>query len=121
MVTSSTQRAILVAIAVPFLCAQQPNQTQQSAQTQKSDLVLRSTTRLVQVSVVVHDKKGEPITDLKKEDFVITEKGKPQSISVFSMESSRKIAQRPITLPANIFSNSLLDKTGTPNAVTVIL
>jgi hypothetical protein len=39
--------------------------------------LLRATTRLVQVSVVVHDKKGEPVLGLTKDDFDITDAGVP--------------------------------------------
>jgi VWFA-related protein len=38
---------------------------------------------LVTVDVVVTDKKGSPITDLKQEDFVLNEDGAPQAIASF--------------------------------------
>jgi len=38
---------------------------------------------LVTVDVVVTDKKGAPITGLKKEDFVVTEEDAPQSVTSF--------------------------------------
>lgn len=44
---------------------------------QEAPVVLRATTRLVQISVVVQDKKGVPAADLKKEDFQIRDNGKP--------------------------------------------
>ena len=39
--------------------------------------------RLVVLDVVVTDKKGNPVTDLKREDFMVTEDGKPQVIKSF--------------------------------------
>ena len=63
----------------------------------------RSDTRLVQINVVVHDKTG-PVASLTKDDFVLTDKGKPRAISVFSVESSAGSANlRPTgaALPAN--------------------
>ena len=48
---------------------------------------IRSTTRLVQVSVVVTDKKGEPVTGLGKQYFVVSDQGKPQQIAFFSAET----------------------------------
>src|SRR5262249_57806817 len=57
--------------------------------------VFRSSTRLVQVNVVVHDKHGQPVTDLKKEDFTVLEHGKPQAISFFEMDSASTIAAPP--------------------------
>ena len=38
--------------------------------------VLKATTRLVQINVVVQDKKGEPVEGLKKEDFIVLDHGK---------------------------------------------
>jgi VWFA-related protein len=49
--------------------------------------VLRATTRLVDVSAVVLDKHGNPVTGLKKEDFEIYDEGKRQDIRLFSAPS----------------------------------
>lgn len=85
-------------------------------------LVLRSTTRLVQVSVVVHDRKGQPVADLKKEDFSITEKGKPQNLQFFSVESSKALPSgQGEKLGAGWHSNALAKREGAPNSVTVVL
>jgi VWFA-related protein len=46
--------------------------------------VFRSSTRLIQVSVVVQDGRNRPIDGLKAEDFEILENGKPVEISLFS-------------------------------------
>lgn len=50
--------------------------------------VVRITTNLVQVDVVVTDKNGKLVTDLNAEDFEIFEDGKPQSITNFSFISN---------------------------------
>ncbi len=84
-------------------------------------LLLRSNTQLVQISVVVHNRKGEPVADLKKEDFMLTEKGKPQTISVFSVESTGTLAAPAVKLPPHIFSNRVSERSGVPSSVTVIL
>ena len=42
---------------------------------------------MVFARVVVRDAKGQPVANLKKEDFQITDNGKPQAISSFSVES----------------------------------
>ena len=83
--------------------------------------VFRASTRLVQVSVVVHDHQGQPVRDLTKEDFALTERGKPQAISFFAMESADAPVTPPPALPPHIFSNALADHAGVPNGVTVIL
>jgi VWFA-related protein len=83
--------------------------------------VFRVATKLVQVSVVVHDRKGQPVSDLKKEDFAVTERGKPQSISFFAMESTDNRAAPPAPLPPHIFSNVMGRQAGVPTSITVIL
>ncbi len=45
-----------------------------------------SETKLVIVNVSVKDKQGVPVAGLKKEDFLVTEDGKPQDIGEFSFE-----------------------------------
>lgn len=109
-------RAILLSIVLgPLLPAQPPNADQ-------PPLVLRSTTRLVQISVVVHDRKGQPVADLTQNDFTITEKGKPQQISFFSVESNKALsASQAEKLGAGWHSNQVARREGAPNAVTVIL
>jgi VWFA-related protein len=42
---------------------------------------------LVQVKVVVRDEKGNPIRDLKREDFQLFDQGKLQAISTFDVET----------------------------------
>ncbi|HUA58374.1 MAG TPA: VWA domain-containing protein [Verrucomicrobiae bacterium] len=55
---------------------------------QKSDQPLvRVTTRLVEINVIVRD-KGGPVRDLSQDDFVLTEKGKPRKIAFFQKYDS---------------------------------
>jgi VWFA-related protein len=82
---------------------------------------IRVTTRLVQVNVIVHDKKGEPVSDLTKDDFVLFDHGKQQKISVFTMDSRKPLTKPVQPLPSNIFSNRLARKSETPTSVTAIL
>src|SRR5204862_330420 len=51
--------------------------------------VLRVSTRLVEVSVVVENRKGEPVRDLGRDDFTVLDDGREQQISVFSVESEQ--------------------------------
>jgi Ca-activated chloride channel family protein len=44
--------------------------------------------RLVNVFVTVTDDHGAPVSGLKKDDFTLTEDGRPQKISVFDKESA---------------------------------
>lgn len=83
--------------------------------------VFRAATRLVEISVVVHDNKGQPITDLRKDDFTVSEKGKPQQIAFFSMSSATGPAAPITPLPPHIFTNVLAERDGVPTGVTVVL
>ena len=71
-----TSLLLLAAIAV---------QSQDKKQTGKSadDDVIKVTSNLVSLDVIVKDKKGKVITDLKPEDFTVTENGVPQKIEFF--------------------------------------
>src|SRR5664279_6059654 len=64
----------------------------QSLQPQASDTVIRITVNLVQVDAVVMDSIDKPVTDLRKEDFVILQDGKPQVITNFSFINTTKAA-----------------------------
>jgi VWFA-related protein len=55
--------------------------------TQESPIPFRVRVNLVPVRVVVHDGKGQPVKDLKREDFKIFQDGKPQTLSTFSVET----------------------------------
>ncbi|MGB9464929.1 MAG: hypothetical protein WBR10_07430, partial [Candidatus Acidiferrum sp.] len=65
--------------------AQQQSQRQLDSQAPKSPI--RVTTELVLANVVVRDKKGNLVRDLKKEDFTLFEDGKKQDISTFDFEN----------------------------------
>src|SRR6266576_60835 len=66
----------------------QPSQaSQQTQQLQQPQYRVRVTSELVLVNVVVRDKKGNLITDLKKDDFTLLEDGKRQAISTFDFEN----------------------------------
>jgi VWFA-related protein len=103
--------------------AQTPPQPAPATENRSADQlpVFRATTRLVQVNVLVHDRHGQPVSDLKKEDFTIEERGKRQPISFFAMESADKPAAPPVALPPHIFTNVLTAHTGVPTSVTVVL
>ncbi len=75
-----------------------------SAQNTPQAPAISVSTRLVQVGVIVRDKNG-PVADLTKDDFVVLDRGKPQKISVFSIESSSSATQPAQPLPQNTFSD----------------
>ena len=74
-----------------------PGQTDQST--------IRVSTRLVQISVVAHQ-KNRPVSDLTKNDFTLLEQGRPVPISLFSVNSSNADAPKTAApVPQNTFSN----------------
>ncbi len=54
--------------------------------------VIRVQSRLVNVALNVVDAKGAPVGGLGKDDFEISEDGKPQKIAVFERESSTPLS-----------------------------
>ena len=83
--------ALLVSVAGQSPTTQTPTQKREGAP-QKDDVV-RITSNLVQVDAVVTDKKGQPVTDLRPEDFEIYEDGRSQKITNFSFVSVEPGAQ----------------------------
>lgn len=79
MRTITSLLAVVAALGISALHAQDaPARTGQT---------FKSATRLIQVSVVVHDGRRRPVADLKAEDFEVLENGKPQAISLFSVRN----------------------------------
>ena len=84
--------SLLLQIGAPSYAQQpqpQPPQasTDAQAQTKPPASSIRVTSELVLANVVVRDKKGNLIRDLKKEDFTLFEDGKKQQISTFDFEN----------------------------------
>jgi VWFA-related protein len=82
---------------------------------------LGSTTRLVQVSVVVQDKHGNPILGLTKDDFSLLDEKQPQAIQLFSVQTNAIPEQPPAPLPPDTYTNRLAERSAVPKSVTVIL
>ena len=101
---------------------------EQSAPNTQAPAQLKVATRLVQVNVVVTDKKGDPVRGLTRDDFTLLDSGKPQSISFFAEETNELMAPAGAqsaalaeTAASHTFSNRFEEKTGVPTSVTVIL
>ena len=86
------------------------NQALSTEPVYRSATVLKYTTRLILVDVIATDHKGEPLPDLKAEDFVLSEDGTKQDIRVFEFQSSAKTTSAPDkTLPKlapNVVTNA---------------
>lgn len=81
-----TKAVLLLMLAAFNLSAVLLTPQQISAQTKKDDdgEVIRVETQLVDVPIVVTDKTGKPLLNLKQSNFVIYEDGKRQEISDFT-------------------------------------
>src|SRR6266446_2348862 len=101
-------KIIRAGLLILILCANAAlvrSQVQQS--TSDSSTVIRATTRLVQVDVVVTDSSGRPAKDrLSAKDFTILEDGKPQKVSFFSFQQLEGQEKRQIPqLPPHVATN----------------
>ncbi|MBV8514290.1 MAG: VWA domain-containing protein, partial [Acidobacteria bacterium] len=68
--------------------AAQSRQAQQGeSKVKASDQKIAVEVKVVNILASVRDKKGKTIADLTKDDFVLTEDGKPQAITYFARES----------------------------------
>jgi VWFA-related protein len=88
---------------------------------------LRTSTRLVQLNVIVQDKKGRLVDSLKQEDFTLVDNGKPQTISLFSAESvnregsASEAVDKKSMAPPNVFGNRIGHADEKPGSVTIVL
>src|SRR3984893_7744092 len=83
----------LLATSAVFLAAI-PVQSQDKKQTKSDDNdVIKVTSNLVNLDVIVKDKKGKAITDLRPEDFTIFENGVPQKIEFFDSTLTSEASQ----------------------------
>ena len=89
--------------------------------------VLRVTTRMVVVDVVVTDGSGHPITDLKRDNFEVRENGKPQKIVGFGFQHPPELSsgtessyKPPPALPPGVYTN-LRDLAGVTGPPTILL
>jgi VWFA-related protein len=114
-------RAIAFALSLGLILPPGVPAAQQApaAANQQPELI-RSSTRLVQLSVIAQDGKGNPIAGLRKQDFTVFDDGKPQAISFFSCGTPAP-STPPAALPFNVFTNRSDLRGEDPGAVTVIL
>jgi VWFA-related protein len=86
-------RPFLPPLALLFLTAgvaaqQAPEpqpQEQQAQEEQPRPPVIRRGINFIRVDVIVTDKDGRPVLDLKPEDFEVVEEGKPQQVETFQV------------------------------------
>src|SRR2546423_15563680 len=86
--------AFAVLLCASLFAQQQPPSGTTSGQDEDQSVgTLRVNVDVVNVYCNVKDKRGALIPDLKRDDFQLTEDGKPQSVKYFATESNQ-----PLTL-----------------------
>src|SRR5258708_5344082 len=82
-----------IMLCVLAVSAQEKKEPKKAA----DDDLIKVTANLVNFDVIVKDKKGRVITDLKPEDFTVSENGVPQKIVFFdsTLTSSSNEAAKP--------------------------
>ena len=80
--------------------ARAPQARQQPAN-QRPTATFRSSVDLVTVNVVVRDKNGNIVRGLTRDDFTITEDGRPQTVSTFDFEeiATSAVEAAPVEIP----------------------
>ncbi len=87
--------ALIICIAPAW-----PQQSQPEISSQETPVTFSSRVNLVSVPVVVRDREGNAIGNLKQEDFQLFDKGKPQVITKFTVEKTEGAqAATPVAQP----------------------
>ncbi len=95
------RRIILQALLLGALCSclssgQQPppgapTQAEPEISSHEAPITFSSRVNLISVPVVVRDQEGRAVGNLEKQDFQVFDKGKPQTITKFSIEKSDRL------------------------------
>ncbi len=86
------------------------------AQQSQAGYTFKAQTELVLVNVTVRDKNGNPVRDLKPEDFTVLEDNKPQKVATFDIENTQNVAQVPMQQADLLGSPAKKSKTGEAGA-----
>lgn len=88
-----------------LLTAQQPQVMPQK------DVTFTTSSNLVIIDVTVRDKSGKEVSTLKKDDFVVLEDGKPQTLNVFEFQRLNDTSAAPATpAPASKIADATVAK-----------
>ncbi|GAA3753892.1 VWA domain-containing protein [Terriglobus aquaticus] len=80
-------RLTAAALCAAFTLSLAPAHAQEPASKSDSAPTIKVDTRLVIVPVIVRDKKGQLVRNLKQTDFTLSENNKPQTIKYFDKDS----------------------------------
>ncbi|MBN9617208.1 MAG: VWA domain-containing protein [Acidobacteriales bacterium] len=125
MPMSAPLRRMLVLCCMGFFsCASAA--AQQAAEPQSTPYKIEVTVSKVLVPVVVRDKQGRTVGDLKREDFQVFDNGRPRPLSAFMAEERMGTESRPVSSSENgasspVPSNSLPQSSTMPPRFIVFL
>ncbi len=115
-----TDMCVTLFVASAVLLSAPPVQTQEKNQPEE-DEVIRIVSNLVSLDVIVKDKKGKAITDLRAEDFTVSENGVSQKIEFFdSTLNSTGAGSNPATTIVSTQTKSLTPN-GLPRNIIALL
>ncbi len=111
--------AIIWTVVTAYAFAQSVPPPPPSSPAPSPQSAVHVTTRIVQVSVTVHDEDGRPVTGLTKDDFVLLDQGHRQNISSFS-EQKNIVATTRAAAP-NVFTNRFSQGDSQPPLTVIVL
>lgn len=83
--------------------------------------MIKVTSRVLQVSVLAHDKDGNPVTDLKQSDFTLYDDGHPQPIQFFNVITGTLPSAPQMDIPSGFYTNDPSRNANVPANVIIIL
>ncbi|MCU1307493.1 MAG: VWFA-related domain protein [Acidobacteriaceae bacterium] len=106
--TSISQK--LLALMLFSVLAVAQSQAPAASQGDNTETIIKTRTQLVLLDVVATDHSGRPVTDLKREDFTVLERGQKQQLAFFDMvdtatRSPMPAGSTPAKLPPGVYSN----------------
>src|SRR6187402_2262701 len=107
---------LVATAALLFALPALPQQQSSSAPAPKAPYSLRANARIVVLDVVVVDRKGQPVTNLQKDDFQVYEEKQPQVVTSFESP-----AVHPVPPSAAINSTADLDRLAPQSPVNIIV
>ncbi len=106
MKVTATCQAVIVALFLSAGLRAVPQTPQSDAAPEP--IILKSTSRAVQLDVFVNDPSGRPVHGLRKSDFLITDNGQPRDIPIFAGEiDANHTAPSSAEPPPDVYSNRL--------------
>jgi VWFA-related protein len=95
-------RLLLFALLLCGMC----DPSAKGIQQEPPSLTIRTSTHMVMLDVLVKDRSGHSVPNLKAADFIILEEGKPQSIATFNAVDRRaQSAFEQPGLPEHVYTN----------------